>query len=71
MTKNDNHTKISNTKNNGEKSFIQRTCKYRSYPGPGLVSLQITHSFHHEPSSHQTIVAFLECSMLCCIPPVT
>lgn len=40
--KNDNHTKISNTKNNGEKSFIQRTCKYWSYPGPGLVSLQIT-----------------------------
>lgn len=36
--KNDNHTKIPNTKNQkyGEKSFIQRTCKYRSYPGPGL-----------------------------------
>ncbi len=47
--KNDNHTKTPNTKNQkyGEKSFIQRTCKYWSYPGPGLYCYCYSHTHRH------------------------
>ena len=60
--KNDNHTKIPNTKNQkyGEKSFIQRTCKYWSYPGPGLYCYcycySHTHKHTHTPSCHPLIL---------------
>lgn len=63
--KNDTHTKIPNTKNQkyGEKSFIPRTCKYWSYPGPGLHQHCYSHSHSHIerqsilPSTHPVPVS--------------
>lgn len=53
----DNHTKITNTKNQkyGEKSFIQRTCKYWSYPGPGLYCYFHTTYIHTHTCTHTPI----------------
>lgn len=55
----------------GEKSFIQRTCKYWSYPGPGLYCYCYlhthtnTHTSRANPSRHQFILSVLAYELMC------